>query len=358
MRFIPAPAGNTGTEYNGIGRVAVHPRSRGEHRFRFTSRNSFCGSSPLPRGTRQPGPPQGGFGRFIPAPAGNTLRQRSDLRPWSVHPRSRGEHRAVLRGRAMMAGSSPLPRGTRAGTTARGCQARFIPAPAGNTSRTPKQARSNTVHPRSRGEHRRRWRCFLEATGSSPLPRGTLADIAAANVFLRFIPAPAGNTVHPAVTSWPPAVHPRSRGEHRPPDKAKDRDDGSSPLPRGTRLRPLLGCRCARFIPAPAGNTVLNRRNPGFWRGSSPLPRGTHNLGCRRHVCVRFIPAPAGNTQERGARCSQRTVHPRSRGEHANTRSVCASPIGSSPLPRGTHQTQPTVFKRKNRMPKTHQLSC
>ena len=54
------------------------------------------GSSPLARGTRPRGPAAVPALRFIPARAGNTPGRASCRRRSSVHPRSRGEHRWKL----------------------------------------------------------------------------------------------------------------------------------------------------------------------------------------------------------------------------------------------------------------------
>jgi len=97
----------------------------------------------------------------------------------------------------------------------RGHDARFIPAPAGNTWSSCRSTASEAVHPRSRGEHPRFPISRLTSAGSSPLPRGTRTDTWCAEGSARFIPAPAGNT-HRIVFLWVvPPVHPRSRGEHR-----------------------------------------------------------------------------------------------------------------------------------------------
>ena len=143
---------------------------------------------------------------------------------------------------------------------------------------------------------------------------------------------------HPP-TAMPP-VHPRSRGEHRPAMMALVFSRGSSPLPRGTRVSSARKGHRGRFIPAPAGNTnvqplrrireTVHPRSRGEHNsspfsmhvtvGSSPLPRGTPDTQQRWHVDGRFIPAPAGNTRPKRIRAEILPVHPRSRGEHAMRR--------------------------------------
>ncbi len=153
--------------------------------------------------------------------------------------------------------------------------------------------------------------------GSSPLARGTHRCRTKTVIGERFIPAGAGNTGRRNQAAIRPAVHPRWRGEHRvlPSKTASLR--GSSPLARGTQIKPPGRMAQCRFIPAGAGNTASATPSPGskpvhprwrgehllqttsltFFAGSSPLARGTRNRACRA------MPAEP--------------VHPRWRGEHA-----------------------------------------
>ena len=180
----------------------------------------------------------------------------------------------------------------------------------------------------------------------------------AAGAGIRFIPARAGNTTPPTACGWRCPVHPRSRGEHPPSLPSPTRPTGSSPLARGTpgarRSAPSPG----RFIPARAGNTSMVRectwvssvhpRSRGEHAnrtdvatpngGSSPLARGTRYLDILESHLRRFIPARAGNTAGRGRRRSDLPVHPRSRGEHIPRPAPISSANGSSPLARGTRR--------------------
>ena len=71
-------------------------------------------------------------------------------------------------------------------------------------------------------------------TGSSPLARGTLVELAALFGLQRFIPAGAGNTIHFTINNSKVTVHPRWRGEHRSRGHVDGGVLGSSPLARGT----------------------------------------------------------------------------------------------------------------------------
>ena len=194
--------------------------------------------------------------RFIPAGAGNTFIQ--DI------------------GRIGHDGSSPRARGTR--------------SPNGLG------ARDRAVHPRGRGEHHRQRRVYGRACGSSPRARGTPQLVSLPDGFNRFIPAGAGNTSHRCDPGPTASVHPRGRGEHCAPNPPADVRGGSSPRARGT-LSCGRGHRVyLRFIPAGAGNTRPGGNDKNDNRGSSPRARGTLRArfcGLRHR---RFIPAGAGNT--------------------------------------------------------------
>ncbi len=355
-RFIPTGAGNTPAPPPCAPASSVHPRWRGEHPFDGGVQVAHDGSSPLARGTRSAGLCGDAHGRFIPAGAGNTVRyvEWDELPP--VHPRWRGEHSTAARVSALRRGSSPLARGTLPGFGAFLAVPRFIPAGAGNTSRELCDMTILPVHPRWRGEHRPIQSRSRLTHGSSPLARGTPNLERQAVLFVRFIPAGAGNTsgIHWVLISMP--VHPRWRGEHVGDPLGVDLDAGSSPLARGTLSFPNAAESAARFIPAGAGNTeghaalgaphAVHPRwrgehhphtfSPLCLPGSSPLARGTRSLSNCGCGLLRFIPAGAGNTIVQSTPGMQESVHPRWRGEHRPRSLWYSSVIGSSPLARGT----------------------
>ena len=111
---------------------------------------------------------------------------------------------------------------------------------------------------------------------------------------MRFTPAHAGNTHVNAEEAGSLEVHPRSRGEYLLTLHQTDPEPGSSPLTRGIR---------------------------------GPKPENVEK--------ARFIPAHAGNTPSPYNFCSCLQVHPRSRGEYADTPPRTCSKLGSSPLTRG-----------------------
>ena len=214
FRFIPARAGNTAGIHRIICNYTVHPRSRGEHTIAVAIIGVATGSSPLARGTHFRILLQPLNWRFIPARAGNTFPHSVTAIKLAVHPRSRGEHAFPAGQPQNPAGSSPLARGTPRWCHTPKCRPRFIPARAGNTARTTGAACRSAVHPRSRGEHIWTHVAVPKHGGSSPLARGTRQGRLARPADQRFIPARAGNT-DDGIGALPGiAVHPRSRGEH------------------------------------------------------------------------------------------------------------------------------------------------
>ena len=176
----------------------------------FTS----AGSSPLARGTLELEDPRGAVSGLIPARAGNTDTRGICYSELRAHPRSRGEH--TLDGVQVngYSGSSPLARGTLCVVIELAHGVGLIPARAGNTQLDGSRCQPGGAHPRSRGEHRRVEGCIVFTAGSSPLARGTPANLIASKPKVGLIPARAGNTRVRPEPGGSARAHPRSRGEH------------------------------------------------------------------------------------------------------------------------------------------------
>ena len=319
-----------------IATLLVHPRVCGELKGAIAPGRSARGSSPRVRGTRCSSRPYRRGCRFIPACAGNSST--------NTHPKG------TLRG------SSPRVRGTRPRAHIRARQRRFIPACAGNSPSSGALPPSPPVHPRVCGELDGRSARRSQRTGSSPRVRGTLPNGRQARRARRFIPACAGNSwVVVGVVGFLP-VHPRVCGELNNTGIFLWRDNGSSPRVRGTPPRIALNLAPTRFIPACAGNSVVNPLSH-HWQavhprvcgelavralailtcaGSSPRVRGTP-IGVERGVGPgRFIPACAGNSHLALVVWRPQAVHPRVCGELSSTQRLAHAAIGSSPRVRGT----------------------
>ena len=178
-----------------------------------------------------------------------------------VHPRACGEHSITAHGRILQNGSSPRLRGTCHIGGYRQANPRFIPAPAGNMRPNGPPRRSRAVHPRACGEHQERHLVIAPLTGSSPRLRGTSRRATAPSHSRRFIPAPAGNILRMKYAVADIAVHPRACGEHRTRRQRRGFPRGSSPRLRGTFFVAKVTDTNRRFIPAPAGNMVLEQRD-------------------------------------------------------------------------------------------------
>ena len=87
--------------------------------------------------------------------------------------------------------------------------------------------------------------------------------------------------------------------------------------------------------PRSRGENVRTHARASWLRGSSPLTRGKRTLSGPPPAILRLIPAHAGKTDRAFGRTSDRTAHPRSRGENAVMNHPAAAALGSSPLTRG-----------------------
>ena len=142
------------------------------------------------------------------------------------------------------------------------------------------------------------------APGSSPRVRGTLAHGNQFNVIRRFIPACAGNATHPCQQPAAPTVHPRVCGERSVIGTYRSRPPGSSPRVRGTQMHPAFWELFLRFIPACAGNASIPMVSSGCWavhprvcgeRGMGRIPRlkdGGSSPRVRTTVRGKFLVRP------------------------------------------------------------------
>ncbi len=192
-RFIPACAGNAMSVSELEAAAAVHPRVCGE-RFRFVAPPFLWrGSSPRVRGTPDGAAKTRVSARFIPACAGNAPAQFSPKEAAPVHPRVCGERSVPDHSGARTGGSSPRVRGTHRLTICKYRVTRFIPACAGNALRDALNWPGGSVHPRVCGERAFVISGRFPARGSSPRVRGTLDSDSPDFDSYRFIPACAGN---------------------------------------------------------------------------------------------------------------------------------------------------------------------
>ena len=199
---------------------------------------SATGSSPRVPGTAVCDDQRAGTVRFIPACAGNGSRSTSSAALPTVHPRVCGERpfRSCMIGRNV--GSSPRVRGMGDQAADVPQALRFIPACAGNGWCCVVSRGDLLVHPRVCGERGKARVVTFQAPGSSPRVRGTGHPSRAAPTVLRFIPACAGNGGETTGAPRPGSVHPRVCGERVHPRELPRHVVGSSPRVRGTGASP------------------------------------------------------------------------------------------------------------------------
>ncbi len=315
-RFIPACAGNSAAWAACGACCAVHPRVCGELTIRDPNVGSKDGSSPRVRGTQRRSAGTDRHDRFIPACAGNSSRTGRRRSRRSVHPRVCGElfaSRPRVRGTL---GSSPRVRGTQRRCRGQPTVLRFIPACAGNSAKEERCCRILAVHPRVCGELVYASYGAKTEIGSSPRVRGTLG-------------------IHQRQRSRL-QVHPRVCGELSSSTRRERNDAGSSPRVRGTRPRRAVRRRCPAVHPRVCGELEVCQACRNAYDGSSPRVRGTLGTSRSRKRDLRFIPACAGNSCSWLFACWMTTVHPRVCGELSSTPRCSASRTGSSPRVRGT----------------------
>ena len=274
----------------------VHPRVCGEHTIGARDLTASAGSSPRVRGTLVRHDRVRVGLRFIPACAGNTNTGVRSAGAVPVHPRVCGEHLPQFLHDPEAVGSSPRVRGTHEALGHVAVVRRFIPACAGNTTRSKPPTPPSPVHPRVCGEHGHRVVHIALDDGSSPRVRGTRLRQPLGQRLGRFIPACAGNTSSTNTSVLPDAVHPRVCGEHLFLRQDPDRAAGSSPRVRGTRRGDPAGKVFGPVHPRVCGEHPLSQSTRQYGAGSSPRVRGTPEAGRLRAVYDRFIPACAGNT--------------------------------------------------------------
>ena len=336
----------------------VHPRACGEQVASARSLSVTGGSSPRMRGTGRPCGAHHVDIRFIPAHAGNRRTHLRSAANGPVHPRACGEQGATCLSLDGNFGSSPRMRGTELRAAWTRTRRRFIPAHAGNRRTTSSCAMDQAVHPRACGEQRLLLSVGIARSGSSPRMRGTGARCCSQGACVRFIPAHAGNRSSPWRMRMRLAVHPRACGEQAARLGIPGGASGSSPRMRGTAVIDHNLKHSSRFIPAHAGNRVIDRSaarkcpvhpracgeqefcfsNTIAAGGSSPRMRRTGGVLGQRRDRGRFIPAHAGNSRRHSARDPPTPVHPRACGEQAAAPMLVMSRTGSSPRMRGTDQ--------------------
>ena len=176
LRITPAHAGTTGYIETASMCLQDHPRSRGDHAAVVGRHRHLVGSPPLTRGPHR-------------------VRIRTSGLP-EDHPRSRGDHFHIRAFRNRSIGSPPLTRGPlKRLIPINGCN-RITPAHAGTTPSGSPRTGTDWDHPRSRGDHMGAAMGIRRMSGSPPLTRGPLSSLGSVDVCAGITPAHAGTTGH------------------------------------------------------------------------------------------------------------------------------------------------------------------
>ena len=317
------------------------------------------GSSPRVRGKHPPVLEVGGPVGLIPACAGKTWDWRTASTRAPAHPRVCGENRIPPRAATTGAGSSPRVRGKRARHSSHAAAPRLIPACAGKTSSPRCGAWRPWAHPRVCGENKASGGVGHVAVGSSPRVRGKPPVLDVVDAHQRLIPACAGKTTAPAVSTVSRTAHPRVCGENPTPREIVHSPEGSSPRVRGKPAARRPRPRAGRLIPACAGKTGRRRawctrgsahprvcgenaplrcpRSPTT--GSSPRVRGKRQSRPPHPDAPGLIPACAGKTHVILRLAGEAGAHPRVCGENLTEQTASAQGQGSSPRVRGKLRT-------------------
>ena len=232
-------------------------------------------------------------------------------------------------------GSSPHTRGARSDVQPSRPATGIIPAYAGSTRRVRGADRSWRDHPRIRGEHARPERARRHWRGSSPHTRGALVAEIGDAADRRIIPAYAGSTRAELYEVSVVADHPRIRGEHSDRGYPGCGGCGSSPHTRGARAAHLRADRCVSDHPRIRGEHHREGSGINMDLGSSPHTRGAPVGAGRALAPGGIIPAYAGSTGGVSLRVAFLSDHPRIRGEHISDSDSPRDNSGSSPHTRG-----------------------
>ena len=277
-------------------RPAEHPRVCGENSLVKNGWGPEYGTSPrMRRKQQEPAPAPADEGN-IPAYAGKTPVTCAPILPASEHPRVCGENLLSQKLHIRPRGTSPRMRGKPAEKVTVQELKRNIPAYAGKTTIARCLACCHQEHPRVCGENCTRQPLTPSWLGTSPRMRGKLKTTKPPVTRHGNIPAYAGKTDSPNISSKSRWEHPRVCGENllcRPNDMHKD---GTSPRMRGKLPRSAAPPLGRRNIPAYAGKTGGFPPRYLRYRGTSPRMRGKPSKGVGQIRVRRNIPAYAGKT--------------------------------------------------------------
>ena len=193
-------------------------------------------------------------------------------------------------------------------------------------------------HPRACGANKYTSSAFSPVPGSSPRVRGKRVPGTRPPVFVRSIPAHAGQTVSPRIQTTCPSDHPRACGANIEHLERQQRKYRSSPRVRGKLFLPFFACAGIRIIPARAGQTA--RR----CRAAPERPDHPRACGANGKAFHTEENLPGSSPRVRGKRRHWgggilASDHPRACGANSSSRCVADCSTGSSPRAGQTNST-------------------
>ena len=215
-----------------------------------------CGSSPRMRGKRKNTRRSFTSPGLVPAHAGKTWGYSPTVKPEPAHPRACGENFQTLPKMSLTEGSSPRMRGKRKNDHMGGWTGRLIPAHAGKTIRPSLSSSDVRAHPRACGENAVPPKPIANEPGSSPRMRGKRHDPGVDWTSAGLIPAHAGKTISLDFLRKNSGAHPRACGENFDLATHFIDEAGSSPRMRGKRIVMFKCGKGIGLIPAHAGKTI------------------------------------------------------------------------------------------------------
>ena len=194
--------------------MRAHPRVGGENGTCSGSRPGVPGSSPRGRGKHALAVARLDSAGLIPAWAGKTAPRSPRSRLAPAHPRVGGENANRDNKYQLQKGSSPRGRGKLVPCAGIPGVAGLIPAWAGKTFGEATEMHASWAHPRVGGENSRASVGTLLGTGSSPRGRGKRSRAWSPPPTPGLIPAWAGKTTRGQACTWRERAHPRVGGEN------------------------------------------------------------------------------------------------------------------------------------------------
>ncbi len=313
-RSIPAHAGEPAAGLIFHPYCQVDPRARGGAYCPRELKCSRGGRSPRTRGSQVLAPRRDPRHRSIPAHAGEPAEASGPREEVKVDPRARGGATRVAASPGRRYGRSPRTRGSPFWNFAKRRVTRSIPAHAGEPFDPSPSLPLDPVDPRARGGALCQIRHIILYQGRSPRTRGSLLSVLIVVMFLRSIPAHAGEPAWPYQGRSILPVDPRARGgavKNKPLDLLAI---GRSPRTRGSQYIVKGMFTMIGSIPAHAGEPRrwrFSSRSPGVdprarggalfksshlqvGKGRSPRTRGSPDVGVGPDGDRGSIPAHAG----------------------------------------------------------------